>query len=53
MNIKLFEDEKDNDLFIKLGLDLIILSNGIFRIENDINSMKLTLKGITLESELI
>ena len=53
MNIRLFADDEKNKLFIEKGTELVVLTNGIFRLEENIDSMKLVLKGIILESELI
>ena len=53
MNTKLFDNEEENTLFNKLGLELVVLTNGTFRLEEDVSSMKLVLKGIILESELV
>ena len=53
MSVKLFDNDEKNTLFNELGLELVVLTNGTFRIEEDVSSMKLVLKGIILESELV
>lgn len=50
---KIFESEEKNKLFNEIGTELTILTNGMFRVEENIDNMKLVLKGIILESELI
>lgn len=44
MSIKLFDNDEKNTLFNELGLELVVLTNGTFRIEEDVSSMKLVLK---------
>ena len=53
MEIKIFNDEEKNKLFNQKGTELLVLTNGMFRVEEDIDSMRLVLKGLILESELI
>lgn len=53
MNKKIFENEEKNKEFNEKGTELVILTNGKFRIEENKDSMKLVLKGLILESELI
>lgn len=53
MNIKVFNNEEKNNIFNQKGTELVVLTNGIFKLEENIDSMRLVLKGIILESELI
>ncbi len=53
MNIKVFENEEKNKYFNQKGTELVVLTNGKFRVEENIDSMRLVLKGLILESELI
>ena len=53
MDIKIFKDDEKNKKFNKKGTELVILTDGTFRLEDNIDSMKLILKGLILESELI
>ena len=53
MDIKVFNDEEKNKVFNEKGTELVILTDGIFRVEENIDRMKLCLKGIILESELV
>lgn len=53
MDIKIFNDENKNIEFNQKGTELVILTDGIFRVEENIERMKLCLKGIILKSELV
>ena len=53
MNIKVFNDEEKNKTFNKKGTELVIKTQGKFRVEEDKKRMDICLRGLIYESELV